>query len=198
MKENKITFTVGGTVFKNPYRVIPAIFSFAHIEDQRTFIKDILLYSTSSKRYQKEDFGSILLYLEHFSCLLAACFVISKQRKGSPIEVRTDDMLNSNFYSIRETTTDIWSEFPRSLTQEEFLNPYKALKQVFKSRNPEVWSSLIKDVTDYACGNYGGDFPEINSFEVYQHLCKLLEAAHLINVREIEQPYKWRSMNKGN
>lgn len=197
-KENKMTFTLDGVTFTDPYSVIAEVFSAADIQSYRRFVTDILLYSSSKKLYQKERFGGIMYYLDRLSCLLEAGFAIRKQVKKCHLDVRNEDLLNRHFYSLSEATENAWAGFPRSLTRADFFDPYKALKKVFKVRNPDTWSFVLKEMADFACGYYWEATPDNNTLEVYLSISKLLEATHLIYVREIAQPDKWRSQNKSN
>lgn len=192
-KADKVIFTWGSLTFDHPYQVIEGVFDYSHMHTYRNFIKDVLLYSTHKKKYRKKDAGSILFLLEGIGCLLQACYSISKEKEHSLLEVRDDDMLNSNFYSMRNDDTDIWSDFPRSLSKSEMLDPYKSFQKVFRHNNSEKWYEIIKISVEYACGSYN-EGPEENALEVHVQLSKLFEAAHLIYVRELGHVRSWRSI----
>ena len=187
----KTILTWNSMSFKDPYKVIIAIYDAADVETYRDFIRDILLYSTRTKQYRKEHGGNMRFYLDGIICLLNACFIIGKNKKHSLLELRDEDMLNSKFYSLHTLESKRWSDFPRSLTQSETLNPYKVFGKIFKHHNPDKWSDILKYLADDACSSYS-DKPDENLLEVYIQLTKLFEATHLIYVREIEHIGNWR------
>lgn len=191
-KTNKMQLTWGSTAFDDPYQVIRAIFGFADTGFYRHFIRDILLYSTRKKRYKKEHASNIIFLLDGIVCLLSACFIISKEKKHSLLEVEEEDIIKPDFYSLRNAATDLWSDFPRSLTKAEMLDPYTVFGKVFQHYTPDKWYHLMKYFTEDACGNYS-DVYEENTLLVYIQLTRLFEAAHLINVREIAHVRNWRS-----
>jgi hypothetical protein len=190
-KYKKRKFVWGALNFSDPYKVIQAIFNYANIDSYRDFIVDILLYSTVKKHYKKKDPVDIMYIIEGIYCLLQACYVISKMKECCILEVRTSDVLNAKFYSLSSTELGQWVEFPRSLSKDEFLNPYKALKQVFRHYTPDKLYDIVKYLTENACGSYCDEF-EINTFEIYYLLSKLFEASHLIRVRELDHIENWR------
>lgn len=190
-KIQKIKLTWNSLEFNNPYGVIKEIFEFAHIGFYRKFIRDVLLYTTKNKQYKKHHAGNIMFLLEGIKCLLNACFLISKEKMHSLLEVREEDIMNGNFYSLYKTETGLWADFPRSLTKPEIIDPYKAFAKIFQHNSPNKWYEIIKYLAEDACGSYS-DMLEENPLEVYIQVTKLFEAAHLINVREIAHVTNWR------
>lgn len=190
-KSRKAQFNWGIITFDNPYQVIKAIFSFAGIAFYRDFIRDILLYSTSKKQYREKHAGNIIFLLEGIDCLLKACFAIHKVQQHSLLEIRAEDILNSNFYSLPKTGSRTWTDFPVALTEAEMLDPYTAFKKVFRHKGPGQWYETIKYLNEMACGSYEGTIKE-NILEAYLQLTRLFEAAHLIYVRELAHVRRWR------
>ena len=191
-KKQKLKFIWRDLALSNPYKVIEEIFNYATVQYYRDFLRDVLLYSTKSKEYRKEHVGHVIFSLEGIACLLKACFVISKEKKHSLLDVTEEDILNANFYSSRNSKMDLWSDFPRSLSQAEILDPYIAFGKIFECHNPDKWHEIMKDVVNYAGSTCYHDMLEENLLEVYLQLSKLFEAAHLIHVREINHVWNWR------
>lgn len=92
-----------------------------------------------------------------------------------------------------------WDYFPRHLSKKEFLDPYAALQKFAAYHNYKEWKKLIDNIRYYALS-------QVSIFEVmhktgfmnsWHHLHKLLEATHLIEVRQsTPQPKprrKWQS-----
>lgn len=178
--------TCGSITFTDPYKVIKEVFSFADIGFYRNFIRDILRFSSSRKKYNKEDAGYILLLLEGLNCLLQACFIISKEKKHSHLELGEEDILNRHFYYHHEIESKIWSDFPRVLTKKELLDPYLVFGKVYAHKYPGEWYGIVKGLVEDACGSYD-DVPQQNTMWIYTQLVKLFEASHLIYVRELVQ-----------
>lgn len=93
-----------------------------------------------------------------------------------------------------QTGKSAWDFIPRHLSKKEFLNPYKALHKCMKYRNLLQWKETIKDLTHYALSPAA-----ITGFEdgtsilgTWIHLHKLIEAAHLIEVRTADKPARPR------
>lgn len=78
-----------------------------------------------------------------------------------------------------------WHFFPRSLTQKEFCNPYQPLNSYTEQYTQGEWKQLVNDLLYYALSPHPISelITDINLLEVRLHLHKLIEAAHLIEVR---------------
>lgn len=177
--------------FHDPYKVITEVFDYANLGFYRKFIGDVLLYSSLKKQYKKLHTGNMLFLLEGISCLLQACSVIGKEQKQSVLDFREKDLLNRKFYSFHTTDTECWADFPRSLSVAETNNPYAVFKNVFQCKSPEEWMDAFKDLVEDACGSYA-DVSDENTLDMYMQLTKVLEAAHLIYIREIVYIRNWR------
>lgn len=189
--KKKKAFVWGYLTFSDPYKVIKQIFSFANIDFYRDFISDILLSSSRKKPYKKGDAGQIMFIMDGIFCLLQAGFAMSKKKKRSLLDIRDADIINSNFYTLGRSETAQWTDFPRSLSKDEVLDPYRAFGKLFRHCGPDKLYNIMKQLMEDACGSYSTDSYE-NTFEIYVHLTKLFEAAHLIYVRELEHVRNWR------
>ncbi len=67
---------------------------------------------------------------------------------------------------------------------KEYKNPYKVFGKFFKYQPVEKWRQDIGLVLDYALGAYT-DSCDLNLLKMYFHLFKLMEAAHIVDVREV-------------
>ena len=67
---------------------------------------------------------------------------------------------------------------------KEFCNTYRVFKKFFKYQPLEKWLRDWEEMVDCALSKYSGGM-EIDMIATYTHLAKLVEAAHLINVREV-------------
>ncbi len=190
-KAHKNTLQWGNSVFTDPHKVIREIFDFAEVGFYRNFIKDILLYSTRHKKYKKEDMGNLLWLQEGVFCLLGACNAIRKTKKHSLMDIRNEDILNSRFYSNCLAESGIWSDFPRTLSESEVIDPYRTFRRIFKHRNADEWICIFKESLEEACGSYSSTYDQ-NTLLVYIQLSSLFEASYLIYIREIVHTNDWR------
>jgi len=91
-----------------------------------------------------------------------------------------------------------WDFFPRHLSQKEFIDPYKVLKKFTKYRSLAGWKEILKDLRFNALSPHSiSEFDDrIGIISIWLLLHKLLEAAHLIEVRmpddEIKPRKKWK------
>jgi hypothetical protein len=70
---------------------------------------------------------------------------------------------------------------------KEYKNPYVVFKRFFKFKELPKWKSDLQDILSYALGKdtlfEAGVY--IDCLSIYLHLTKLIEAAHLVDAREI-------------
>ena len=193
IKHQKQVFIWRNETFADPYKAIEAIFDFTDVFVYKKLVRDIALYSGKKKKYKKTHAGNLIWKLEAISCMLNACFAINKEKKFCPLDILASDVMNEKFYSRYEDKSHIWSDFPRLLSAEEFINPYKALGKIFSHTNPEQYHQRFKALIGYACGSYNDHFSG-NIMDIYFQLTKLFEAAHLIYIREIIYVRNWRKL----
>lgn len=84
-----------------------------------------------------------------------------------------------------------WDYFPRHLSKKEFLDPYRALQKFAAFHNAGQWKKVISNIRYYALSHESVfEVVHRNSFiTTWHHLHKLLDATHLIEIRQsIPQP----------
>lgn len=170
---------------KDPYQVIAAFFSAADIASHRKRIRVFLKASCSDKIWRKDNPGDLLHDFKLIESVINAAYVLNKEKKKSPIEITSYDLLNRNLYS-NDMDND-WNCFPRSLSRKEYINPYRVFKNFFDYQELEKWKKELQAILNYALVSTGltESETELNVLSIYIHLNKLVEAAHLIDVREI-------------
>lgn len=178
----------------NPYRVISFYFSWSALPAQRANIRQIIAASIK-ERHWSNGHPRILIHAgERLEKLIEAAYLIQREDDKvadnpsiiNPDEVRKD-VVKPELYCGWAAMFFPWDYFPRHLTKEEYINPYKALRKFFKYRSLPEWKGLIKELMDcalspqsvYELGAY------FNVVKVSTMLQKLIEAAHLIEVREL-------------
>ncbi|XVJ64771.1 MAG: hypothetical protein HEQ40_00845 [Lacibacter sp.] len=92
-----------------------------------------------------------------------------------------------------------WDYFPRHLSKKEFLDPYAALQKFSAYHNSAEWKKVIANIRYYALSHESifEVIPKTCFIGTWNQLHKLLEATHLIEVRQsTPQPKprrKWQS-----
>jgi hypothetical protein len=67
------------------------------------------------------------------------------------------------------------------------MDPYLAFKRFFKYLTLPQWKGELHDLMEFALGktSFSEACVDFDTLTIYFHLTKLVEAAHLIDVREI-------------
>jgi len=170
-------------VVSDPYQVFAEVFSTNDIAHLRGFIKKILHYSEAQKVYAKEPPCDVLLSMKLIRSLIKAAHML-KEKKNGPIDVSEHDAFNKNYYCSHYQSSNEWEQLPRFLSMKEFCNPYRVFKKIFKYQSPDEWLHDWEELVDCALSQCSGEL-NLEMIAVYTHLCKLVEATHLINVREV-------------
>jgi len=170
-------------IIADPYQVMAEAFSTAGMPHLRGFIKKILHYSEAQKVYPENSPCDVFLYMRVVRSLIKAAHVL-KEKENGPIEVSEQDVFNKNYYCSHYKTANEWEQLPRFVSLKEFCNPYRVFKKFFKYQPLNEWLHDWEEMVDCALSQCSGE-QELEMIAVYSHLCKLVEAAHLINVREV-------------
>lgn len=171
-------------IISDPYQVFAACFNFANISSFRNFITDTLLSIHKNKVYKKLEPSSVLHEFRIINSVINAAYFINHQKKKGPIDFSFGDLLDTCYYSEGIKKTVDWDCFPRTLTIKEYKDPYVIFKRFFKYQSLEKWRREIQAIIERVLSSYTGDL-SLKLLPVYLHLVKLMEAIHLINVREI-------------
>lgn len=171
----------------DPDQIIAEFFSAAGLDANRKIIRNLLFAANSTKVYNKDLPGDLLFHMRLFESLINAAYLINQQKRKSPLEIPNYDLFNPNLFRGWGKDTTDWEFMPRSLSLKEYTNPYVVFKRFFKFKELAKWKNDLQEILNYAlvkeslveaCSN-------IDCLSIYLHLTKLIEAAHLIDVREI-------------
>ncbi|HEY4290234.1 MAG TPA: hypothetical protein VGN00_24200 [Puia sp.] len=170
----------------DPYQVIAEFFSAADMKGHRKIIKDLLFAANSKKIYSKDSPGDLLFHMKLFESLINSAHLINQEKKKSPLEISDYDVFNPNLFRGWDSDSNDWDFLPRSLSLKEYRDPYVVFKRFFKFMDLASWKRDLQEVLDFALVKdflfEAGVF--IDCLSIYLHLTKLIEAAHLIDVRE--------------
>ena len=170
----------------DPYQTLAEFFMANDIADYRKVNKSMLLAASSNKIYRRTSPGDLLLHFELLESAINAAFVINQERKKSPIIIQPSDIFNKNLYCGWYSYLTEWDYFPRTLSLKEYINPYLVFKSFFKYQTLSEWKDDLRNILEYALAKdsmYEGSI-KMDVLSAYFQLTKLMEAAHLIDVRE--------------
>ena len=167
----------------DPYQVLAEAFSTAGMDFLRSFIKKILHYAEANEIYRQKSPCDVLLFMRIIRSIIKAADSLKKIKKG-PITVSEQDVFNKKYYRSHYASSDPSADFPRFLSVKEFCNPYKVFRKFFKYQDVDEWVHDLEDIVDCALSKNNGELG-LEMIAIYSHLVKLIEAAHLINVREV-------------
>jgi hypothetical protein len=172
-----------GIAVTDPYQVLAETFSTSGTYRLKFFIQRLIESATSEGIYDDKPPVDALLYTRLIHSVIKAAHVL-KDTKRSAIEVDDDDLLNPAFFACNRMFHDAWIDFPRFLSKKEFCNPYSVFRRFFKFLSMQNWVDYWREAGDRALSPESSNY-DISELKTCTHLFKLIEAAHLIDVREV-------------
>lgn len=171
----------------DPYQVIAEFFSAADVVSHKKTIKAAISAAGSDRICNKQNPGDLLYDFKLLESVINAAYLIDKEKKKSPLRIDNDNVFNPNLFCGWHNGLTQWDYLPRMLSFKEYINPYLVFKRVFKFMPLIEWKRELNDILEYALArnsfwDAGIDF---NTLPIFTHLTKLVEAVHLIDVREI-------------
>lgn len=181
---------------KEPRKVINQFFKSYDLSGHLWYV-DTWLDCVNINDYWRGNCPSdLLVYCNELGELITAAYFMSREKdlpktavdllKESALDPEEDLLHPSLFFGWQPYGT-LWDFFPRSLSREEYVNPYLAISGFFNFKPPQEWQALLYDLL--IDGLSGKGIPEeildgVDLSPIRKHLHKLIEAAHLIDVRE--------------
>lgn len=170
-------------IITDPHQVLAQLFDRSGVHDLRRFIHKTMQAALSTKLYKAISPASVLETMRSIYSLLLAAHQL-KATKSSAIVVNEADILNPQYFVCNRHQANAWTDFPRQLSLQEYANPYIVFRKFFKLASLQEWLQLWTDIIETALCREDMLFPQ-NEIKVYTQLVKLVEAAHLIDVREV-------------
>jgi len=175
------------------YRSIRTFFYHFKVSDAVSYLEIILRAATSFKLWTKEEPAQLLLYMEMLQELIAAALEIyygHSIRKDAIIKQDNETgILLQQYFVNNASDCNRWNCFPRSLTLQQYYNPYKAIKKLAKYMSVQEWEAFIKDCTEYAL--LKATITDVRTaydiLLIRLRLLQLIEACHLLHVRTNEK-----------
>ena len=169
--------------FNDARRVFGEVFSHKEIKELRREVRRIGTYAFSEKLYKKAAPCDVLLDMKVVRSALAAAHALRAASgaelapAAEPVVVRLVD------YCCGGGKPDAWGDFPRSLTIKEYHHPYGVFATLFRRESLQRWVRDWEALVEAAL-TPGDAGLRLNVIPLCKGLTKLLEAAHLIWVRE--------------
>jgi len=173
----------------DPYEVIGEFFHDSDLPTHREMTAEMLLAAHSDRVYDLTTPGDLLLQFKFMESVINAAYLINKEEKESLLKIQKSDVFNPNLYCSWHKDLTEWDFFPRELSLKEYINPYLVFRRFFKYKELSEWKEVLQEILDYALAR-DSIFEagmNIDTLSVYFYLSKLIEAAHLIDVREVNQ-----------
>ena len=166
----------------DPYQVIAHFFAEAHVYHFRRLIKKLVCHASGAGVYKEYPPGDVLIYSKIIRSLIKVAHAL-RHIKHSAVTIKKEDFFNKKSYCSHYVSADAWKEFPRCLSEKEYSDPYRAFQRFFSYRSLGNWLQCWEQVVENALNS---DTTAITApLTVCIYLIKLVEAAHLVDVREV-------------
>lgn len=172
-----------GKIVTDPYRVVAEVFGHADMKHFRNVVRKLLCYAVAEKVYKDKSPGDVILNMKIIRSLIKAAHSL-KEKKCSPVEINGEDVFDKKYFRSHYRSSDDWKDFPRCLSKKEYYNPYLVFKKFFKYQVLEKWVKEWENIVEWALLCDSQMLP-VSELVLYSHLAKLVEAAHLVDVREV-------------
>lgn len=175
-------------IIDDPYLIIAELFSAADLASHRKTLQSMMLAAYSSRTWRKNNPGDLLYYCKLYESLINAAYLINKGGRTSQLSITKHNVFQPHLFLGQYSGNTGWDCFPRSLSFREFVNPFLVFHRFFSYLSIAEWKKVLRYLLDYALTSPGlfEAGIEMDTLSVYLRLTKLIEAAHLIFVREID------------
>lgn len=145
-----------------------------------------------SKTIWPEEAPYLMDFHESFIMAIEAGYLMNNlyndDRPSVFKDIKTDVEIfnNPQWFCEADVLHHPFTYFPRSLTIQEFCNPYLVFKEFFKRHDLAAWKRLLHLLVDMSLTSEQSlyDLEDFNLLTCRQMLDKFVDAMHLINVRE--------------
>jgi HEPN domain-containing protein len=175
----------------NPMVVVADFFSADSVKGHGKRLKEWRYYVVNDEHYDEKRHGPgtlLFVYDLNLKILEAMYLLLLNDKKFS---YRKEELAEAQLAEEKEQ----WEYYPKNLSLKEQLNPYKAVKKVFKKIKPQGYRDYLHEWLHAAFYNkadneglYAGEI-----IAVYENLLKLYAAAWLVYQREGSKPQLKRS-----
>ena len=187
---SKRTTTNESKKIQQAYTHISEFFDAWSMQQANRYLFKILQSAIDTKSTKLNPSNVLYLFKTLDNLITAALHIQAAGAYRSKAIVQLDntklpDLTNHAQFFGRHRSSHPWQFIPRALGPKEYANPYRIFKKLAAFGNKQKWKFILNELQDYTFFNTSfaecGD--ELNIFTVYRLLHKLIEAAHLIEVR---------------
>jgi HEPN domain-containing protein len=176
--------TLNQKEIENPLMVVEDFFSADSLKGHGKRLNEWRYYVINDEVFTSERHGpATLLYFYDLNLkILEALYLLFIQDENS---FGADNLTEEQLEKEKEE----WRHFPKNLSVKELLDPYKAIKKVFKKISPQQYREYLHEWLHYAFYNRADNEGQYASeiISVYENLLKLYSAAWLIFQRDTEK-----------
>lgn len=178
MKKQEINYETkfwAGYEITNPFEVLKAFITYAHIDHYKQMLSDAVLYAQKHEVYNKEEPSQLFMCHEIFRSFFRACSKLESKGKK---------------WKIQQTNSDCKSVLHRaSLNEEEYNNPFTVFKNAFAENSLKDYEYFFSTMVEMSLSHHELDY-DADLFTYYIHIVKLLDASQLIRERGLEKSKK--------
>jgi len=183
-KSNTI-FKFAGSQFSDPFQMIATLFDSASPHYYKSFVKEVILYSSLNNAYYHKSTSSMLFLRQNIKQFIKLAYAVYKAGYKSPLKIDDRELFDTRFYVASTQKQHSWLLRPLALTVAEYKNPYLVFKTVFEKENYKSLYAQFNALFECACSNNPILETQSNLLSTYFVLYKIIEACYLIDVREV-------------
>lgn len=139
--------------------------------------------------------SDVLYFCKKLETLVGAAITISKygrKREAALTPLAANEAPNladEKTYCGWHYRWQSWYYVPRHITKKEWANPYRVFKAVTRLHRHKGWKVLLKEMQWHALSTsaYSEGDGSLSALQLYFLLAKLIEAAHLVDVRAVNE-----------
>lgn len=179
----------------NPHLVIHSFFDEFGLQGAKKYISGWMAAVYEKENPVKRSPSNLIYFTERLFRLIEAGWLINQMDNSKRLanlslqyDLEKIDFMDPVLYCNRLYKEMSWDIFPRSLSAKEYISPYRVFSKIFKFHSLSKWKDELRNILHLALSNcdieHTGE--TINFLGYKKHLDKLVEASHLIDVREFE------------
>lgn len=183
--QSKTIFKFAGSKFSDPFQMIATLFDSASPDYYKSFVKEVILYSSLNTAYYHKSTSSMLFLRQNIKQFIKLAYAIYKAGYKSPLKIDDTQLFDTGYYVASKQKQHSWLLRPLVLTAAEYKNPYLVFETVFEKENYKSLYTQFNALFECACTNNPILETQSNELSTYIILYKIIEACYLIDVREV-------------
>lgn len=162
-----------GSRINEPYDLLGAFFDFAHLDQSKEILNEMIFYSSLPKSISEMHDSTAITMYTAFHSLLRTAYVLN-QTPYTLIEQPIEDVKHLNL---------------GSLNKEEFINPFIVFQNAFDRHSLEDFDVALYEMLYFSMSVHF-DSPDSDLLSPYIHITKILDASWLVYQRGIKKNKK--------